>query len=66
MNGADLHLTFPRLLGIAVVIVGYLVAGGVVAYVIGDATAARHAIAYGLGWQGLIGGLLKVEPDGSG
>jgi uncharacterized membrane protein YbjE (DUF340 family) len=45
-------------------VIGYLIAGGIVAYVIGDATLPRHAIAYGLGWQGLVGGLLKREPDG--
>lgn len=44
-----------------------MAAGGVVAYVVGDARSARHAIAYGLGWQGLIGGYLQgrvaTDPD---
>jgi hypothetical protein len=59
MNGAELHLSGTRVLGFLVVLVGYLAAGGLVAYLVGDATAARHAIAYGLGWQGLIGGFLQ-------
>ncbi len=64
-DGADLNLTAPRVFGAVIVVACYLIAGGTVACVIGDATAARHAIAYGLGWQGLVGGLLKVEPDGN-
>ena len=51
LNGADLHLTLPRIVGFIVVMLSYLVAGGLVAYVIGNITAARHAIAYGLGWH---------------
>lgn len=66
MDGAELHVSGTRIAGFLVVVTCYLVAGGLVAYVVGDATAARHAIAYGLGWQGLIGGLLKVEPNGDG
>jgi uncharacterized membrane protein YbjE (DUF340 family) len=63
LDGADLHVSFTHIAGFLVVLVGYLVAGGLVAYLIGDATAPRHAIAYGLGWHGLVGGLLKVEPS---
>lgn len=59
MRGADFHVSSRRVLGAVIVIGGYMVAGGVVASVIGDAKAARHAIAYGLGWQGLIGGYLQ-------
>jgi hypothetical protein len=66
MGDPEFTLTFPRIIGVVAVVGGYLLAGGVVAVAIGDATAARHAIAYGLGWQGLVGGLLKVEPDAKG
>jgi len=59
MRGADVHLTLKRALGALIVIGGYMVAGGVVAYLVGGATEARHAIAYGLGWQGVIGGYLQ-------
>jgi uncharacterized membrane protein YbjE (DUF340 family) len=59
MNGADLHISWTRVTGFAVVIVGYLAAGGLVAFLVGDATAARHAVAYGMGWQGLVGGFLQ-------
>jgi uncharacterized membrane protein YbjE (DUF340 family) len=59
MRGADFHLTPRRALGAAIVIAGYMVAGGIVAFLVGSATVPRHAIAYGLGWQGLIGGFLQ-------
>ncbi len=36
-------------------------AGGGIAVLVGDATHPKQAIAYGLGWQGLIGGFLKPE-----
>lgn len=62
-KGAELQISATRIVGVVLVVVGYVVAGGLVAYLVGDASAPRHAIAYGLGWQGLIGGLLKVEPD---
>jgi hypothetical protein len=45
--------------GFAVVVGGYIAAGGLVAFLVGDATAARHAVAYGMGWQGLVGGFLQ-------
>jgi len=32
--------------------------GGVVATLIGGATEEKHALAYGLGWQGFLGGYL--------
>ncbi len=59
MNGADLHISVGRIVGFVVVLAAYLALGGLVAYLVGDATAPRHAIAYGLGWQGLIGGFLQ-------
>ena len=59
MRGADFHLTPGHLLGTLIVIAGYALAGGVVAFLVGSATLPRHALAYGLGWQGLIGGYLQ-------
>jgi uncharacterized membrane protein YbjE (DUF340 family) len=61
MRGADFHFSPTRLLGAIIVIVGYLVMGGLVATAVGGADAPRHAIAYGLGWQGLIGGFLQTR-----
>jgi hypothetical protein len=58
-GGADLHLTFPRLLGALLIVLVFIVAGGGIAVLVGDATHPKQAIAYGLGWQGLIGGFLK-------
>jgi hypothetical protein len=48
---------------------GFIAAGGVVAVLVGDAVKAKQAIAYGLGWQGLIGGFLQGtvgNPAGGG
>lgn len=59
MNGADLHISGTRIAGFLVVVAGYMAAGGLVAYLVGDAVVARHAVAYGMGWQGLIGGFLQ-------
>jgi hypothetical protein len=61
LKGADVHISVPRVLGLIVVVGGYMVAGAVVAYLVGQATLPRHAIAYGLGWQGLIGGFLNAQ-----
>jgi len=58
-QGHDVRVTPKRLLGVVVVVLAYVVAGGTIAYVVGDAKSARHAIAYGLAWQGLIGGFLQ-------
>jgi hypothetical protein len=43
-------------------IVVYVVVGGAVAWIVGDATHPKQAVAYGLGWQGLIGGFLQRGP----
>ena len=58
-RGADLHITPSRVLGAILVVVAFLCIGGLVAVLLGDATRPRQAIAYGLGWQGLIGGFLQ-------
>jgi len=59
MNGADLHISATRLLGFGIVVLGSMALGGLVAYLVGDATVARNAVAYGVGWQGLIGGFIQ-------
>jgi hypothetical protein len=59
MHGTELHLTFTRVLGAILVFVAQPAVGGAVAFAIGGATAPRHAVAYGFGWQGLVGGLLQ-------
>jgi uncharacterized membrane protein YbjE (DUF340 family) len=61
MRGAELQISVLRVAGLIVVIVGYMAAGGLVAYLVGDAIVARHAVAYGMGWQGLIGGFLQGQ-----
>ena len=60
-RGAQLRITLPRVLGAAMVFLAYVVAGGVVAMLVGDAILPKQAIAYGLGWQGLIGGFLQGD-----
>jgi hypothetical protein len=54
-------LTLPRIVGALLVLAVFVAAGGVVAVVVGDAVQPKHAIAYGLGWQGFIGGLLRAR-----
>lgn len=58
-KGADFQITLPRVLGAGLVFLIFVVAGGVVAMLVGDAEHPKQAIAYGLGWQGLIGGFLQ-------
>ena len=58
-GGADVHVTLGRVLGALAIVAIFVVAGGVVAILLGDATKAKQAIAYGLGWQGTIGGLIQ-------
>ncbi len=58
-RGAHLELSLHQAIGAAVVLAVFIVAGGVVAILVGDAIRPKQAIAYGLGWQGLIGGFLR-------
>jgi hypothetical protein len=51
-------LTPVRVVGAALVVVAFAGCGGVVAMLIGGATESKHALAYGLGWQGFLGGYL--------
>lgn len=59
MRGGELAITPTRLLGVLIVFLGTMALGGFVAYLIGGATSPRHALFYGLGWQGLIGGAIQ-------
>jgi hypothetical protein len=59
MHGAQLTITFSRVLGFMIVLFSFMALGGLVACLVGDATDARHALFYGLGWQGLIGGFIQ-------
>jgi len=65
LRGQQFSPTWPKTLGAVVVLVGFIVGGGFVALVVGGATEPRHAIAYGLAWQSIIGGLLQ-PPEGKG
>jgi hypothetical protein len=58
-GGAEVTVTLARVLGCVLVLVVFIAAGGVVAILVGDAVKPKQAIAYGLGWQGLIGGFLQ-------
>lgn len=37
----------------------YVMLGGVAAVIVGDAVEVKHAIAYGLGFEALLGGVLR-------
>jgi hypothetical protein len=58
-HGTPLAVTLTRVLGFVLVVVIFIAAGGGVALLIGDATQAKQAIAYGLGWQSTIGGFIQ-------
>jgi hypothetical protein len=58
-KGADAHIAFWRVVGAVLMFAIFALGGGVVAMLVGDATEAKQAIAYGLGWQGLIGGFIQ-------
>ena len=51
--------TFKKVAGSVLALVVFLVLGGIAALVVGDAVRPKQAIAYGLGWQGTIGGFLQ-------
>ena len=44
----------PRLLGIMFTAVLYIGMGGLVAFLVNEATLARHAVAYGIAWESLF------------
>jgi hypothetical protein len=59
VHGAKLTLTLTRGFGFVLVVLIFIGAGGGVAVLLGDATQAKQAVAYGLGWQSTIGGLIQ-------
>jgi hypothetical protein len=61
-RGAELYVTPKRVLGIAVVFVAFATGGAFAAYLVGGATKPKHAIAYGLSWQSILGGFLQLRP----
>jgi hypothetical protein len=64
---ANWTFSVGRLAGAALVLAIFIVGGGVVALLIGDATVAKQAIAYGLGWQATVGGFIQgTRAVGSG
>lgn len=53
-------VTAWRVFGVIVVLVIFALAGGLVALLFSDeTTGAKEAIAFGLGWQGLLGGVIQ-------
>ena len=60
-NGKQvLKLSVGRVIA-AIVIAGvFVAAGGVLAIAFGDVTKSKHALAYGLGIEGILGGTLKA------
>ena len=61
-----LELNVHRAVGVMVVLGVFIVGGGVVAILVGDAVRPKQAIAYGVGWQGLFGGFLRSTKPRTG
>lgn len=63
----ELAFSFGRFVGMLIILVGLVAVGGLAALGLGSATDATapteplHAIAYGLGWQSTVGGLLNAK-----
>ncbi len=53
-----------RCVGVAAFVVFFLALGGGVAILVGGATEAKHAIFYGLGWQGILSGYMRSSRSG--
>jgi hypothetical protein len=53
------NVTGPRVLGSVLLFAIFAVGGGVAAVLVGEAIEPKHAIAYGLGWQGILGGVIQ-------
>lgn len=68
-RGRTFRPTWPRTLGTLTVLMVFVVCGGAAAFLVGGATIPKHAIAYGLAWQSIFGGLLQRPgggpPDGA-
>jgi hypothetical protein len=61
----QLTVTPARVIGALLIISIFLAGGGVVAILFGDAQEAKHAVFYGLGWQGTLGGAIQGTRPGS-
>jgi hypothetical protein len=60
-TGAGWQLTRWRVAGVLVVIIAFVALGGAAALVFQkDTTEARDAIAFGMAWQALLGGVIKT------
>lgn len=58
---AKLELSLSRVVGALLVMAIFVAGGGVAAFLVGDAQEAKHAVAYGLGWQGTLGGFIQSQ-----
>lgn len=65
VRGREFRPTWPGSLGALIVLVGFILGGGVIALMVGGATTPKHAVAYGLAWQSLFGGLLQTPGGGA-
>ena len=59
IRGAQPNVTPWTAAAAVVIFLAFMVCGGVAAVIAGDATEARQAIVYGLGWQASIGGAIQ-------
>lgn len=57
----QLEVTWGRLLGLFGVMSMYVGLGGVAAVLVGDALEVKHALAYGLGFEGILKGAIEVR-----
>ena len=66
-TGTGWQLTAWRVAAVIVVIIGFVALGGAAALVFQkDTTEARDAIAFGMAWQALLGGVIKTGKAGFG
>jgi len=59
IRGAELTLSPGRVVGALLVLLIFIAGGGIAAIIAGDASQAKQAIAYGLGWQATVGGFIN-------
>ncbi len=52
----EVNFSWPRLLSVIGLFLVYVALGGVAALFVGEATEAKHAITYGLGFEGILKG----------
>jgi hypothetical protein len=57
-GGTPPTITLWRIIGAAIVVAIYLTGGGVAAFLIGDASRAKDAFAYGMAWEAILGGVV--------